>query len=138
MKKIFLFTTILLILAGCTSGGSAAQCEINDVKKLSFFTAENDTVNKIEIEDYEIAIDPTNYEETKSTRQDYLDTVNEVNGISVSESLKGSRSTKKYTIDFGQLDEDVRELLMNEYNFGNDMSLSTLVKNYETSGFTCK
>ena len=138
MKKIFLFTTILLILAGCTSGGSAAQCEINDVKKLSFFTAENDTVNKIEIEDYEIAIDPTNYEETKSTRQDYLDTVNGVNGISVSESLKGSRSTKKYIINFDKLDEDVRELLMNEYNFGNDMSLSSLVKNYETSGFTCK
>ena len=138
MKKIFLFTTILLILAGCTSGGSAAQCEINDVKKLSFFTAENDTVNKIEIEDYEIAIDPTNYEENKILRQNYLDMLNEVNGISASESLKGSRLTKKYTITFDQLDEEVRELLMNEYNFGNDMSLSTLVKNYETSGFTCK
>lgn len=138
MKKTFLFTTILLIFAGCTSGGSAAQCEINDVKKIDFFTNENEIVNKIEIEDYEIAVDNTNYEETKRLRQDYLDMVNEVNGISASESLKESRSTKKYTINFDQLDGEVRELLMNEYNFGNDMSLSTLVKNYETSGFTCK
>lgn len=111
---------------------------MKDIKKIDFFTNDDEIVNKTNIEEYQIAVDLTAYEENKSFRQEYLDMVNGYKGISASESLKGDRSTKKYTIDFDQLDAEVRDILTNEYNFGSDMSLSTLVKSYESTGFVCK
>lgn len=138
MKKLMLSISILLLLTACTSESPKAQCEMKDIKKMNFFTNDEDIVNKINIEEYQIAVDLTAYEENKSFRQEYLDMVNGYKGVSASESLKGDRSTKKYTIDFDQLDAEVRDILTNEYNFGSDMSLSTLVKSYESTGFICK
>ena len=137
-KKLILSVSILLLLSACSVEKPKAQCEMKDLKKVSFFTDNKDVVNKITIEEYQIAVDLKAYEETKGVRQKSLDKINEVKGISASESLKGARSTKTYSIDFKQLDTDINDLLGNEYNFGSDLSLSTLVKNYESMGFVCK
>ena len=137
-KKLILSVSILLLLSACSVEKPKAQCEMKDLKKISLFADDKEVVNKITIEEYQIAVDLKAYEETKDVRQESLDKINEVKGISASESLKGTRSTKTYSIDFKQLDTDINDLLGNEYNFGSDLSLSTLVKNYESMGFVCK
>ena len=137
-KKLILSVSILLLLSACSVEKPKAQCEMKDLKKISLFADDKDVVNKITIEEYQIAVDLKAYEETKDVRQESLDKINEVKGISATESLKGKRSTKTYTIDFKQLDTNINDLLGNEYNFGSDLSLSTLVKNYESMGFVCK
>ena len=137
-KKLILSASILLLLSACSVEKPKAQCEMKDLKKVSLFADDKDVVNKITIEEYQIAVDLKAYEETKDVRQESLDKINEVKGISATESLKGKRSTKTYTIDFKQLDTNINDLLGNEYNFGSDLSLSTLVKNYESMGFVCK
>ena len=137
-KRLILSASILLLLSACSVEKPKAQCEMKDLKKVSLFADDKDVVNKITIEEYKIAVDLKAYEETKGVRQETLDKINEVKGISASETIKGTRSTKTYTIDFNQLEKDVSDLLGNEYNFGSDLSLSTLVKNYESMGFVCK
>lgn len=63
---------------------SNSQCEMNDVKQVAIFI-KDDFVNKVMIEEYEIAVDMKDYQETKSLRQDYLDMVNGFSGISACE-----------------------------------------------------
>lgn len=137
-RKLLLSVSVLLMLSACSVDKPKAQCEMKDLKKISLFANDKDVVNKITIEEYQIAVDLKAYEENKGVRQESIDKINEVKGISVSESLKGTRLTKTYNIDFNQLDKDVNDLLGNEYNFGSDLSLSTLVKNHESMGFVCK
>lgn len=138
MKKLILSMFMLVLITACAGESPTAQCEMEDVKKFMFFSDDKDMVNKIDIEEYQISVDMEDYEEGKSFRQEHLDMVNGINGISASESLKGNRLTKTYTIVFDELDEEMYDDLTNEYNFGNDLSLSTLLKNYESTGYVCK